>query len=357
MADPKTIPFMEICPPEISAERTPSLVQAYVAAVNPKECGPLIKRLSKALPLTHETLDLSHLKRVKRTPLVRDPDVDHAATDNEDTVNSDAQQSSRKRQKTTGDSVRLEVFLGAVSHVDERIQQEGDAQGSVGKLLSELQVYKVEVPARLPDSEKEWKNFNSQWPTAFFPNKTREFREKALELSQEEIHQMNKGMCEAISDILSSNRAGVVVFSPVTGMVVARASEERNVQGVAIDERNPLVTSVLLALQGVSRLERSVAIEKGMESDSFQKGQYLCTGYDVYTTLEPTVFEAMALVHARVRRVVFGCASSSQVGGLLGLTVHALPGTNHHYRAFQCGPGSDLWQQCHSHHVELLSRV
>lgn len=66
--------------------------------------------------------------------------------------------------------------------------------------------------------------------------------------------------------------------------------------------------------------------------------------YDVYLTKEPSVYEAMALVHSRVRRVVFGIRDFG-MGGLSGGSgclpslqstgIHTLPGTNHHYRAFR----------------------
>lgn len=70
--------------------------------------------------------------------------------------------------------------------------------------------------------------------------------------------------------------------------------------------------------------------------------------YDVYLTKEPNVYESMALVHSRVRRVVFGI-HDREMGGLGGIAedattntngkqnngIHSLPGTNHHYRAFR----------------------
>jgi len=87
----------------------------------------------------------------------------------------------------------------------------------------------------------------------------------------------------------------------------------------------------------VSRKERLAAIGLGMDNDSFKNNQYLCTGYDIYLTKEPGIFESMALVHARIRRVVF-CRSSDD-GGLGGggndSSIHSLPSTNHRYRAFR----------------------
>ena len=41
--------------------------------------------------------------------------------------------------------------------------------------------------------------------------------------------------------------------------------------------------------------------------------------YDVFLTKEPNAYEAMALVHSRVRRVVFGIADT-KMGGLGGVS-------------------------------------
>mmetsp|Transcript_8043 Transcript_8043/g.23771 ORF Transcript_8043/g.23771 Transcript_8043/m.23771 type:complete len:207 (-) Transcript_8043:350-970(-) len=90
------------------------------------------------------------------------------------------------------------------------------------------------------------------------------------------------------------------------------------------------------------------------------KRQYICTGYDMYTFYEPTIFEAMACLHSRLRRLIYFVPSSdsssaaaassmdasktncnptitSAVWGL-GISkqgVHHLQGTNHNYRAFE----------------------
>eukprot|EP01039_Chlorochromonas_danica_P003017 gene3017-3291_t len=66
------------------------------------------------------------------------------------------------------------------------------------------------------------------------------------------------------------------------------------------------------------------------------QGHYLCTGLDLFLTIEPNLFAAMALVHSRIRRVyflecdpVFGALKSGN-GHL-----HSLRSLNHYYRVFQ----------------------
>ena len=108
-----------------------------------------------------------------------------------------------------------------------------------------------------------------------------------------------------------------------------------------------------------------------------KKRQYICTGYDMYSYYEPTIFEAMACLHSRLRRLIYFVPSdeteSSSSGsnsnsssndannnaddhdhgnnnsnsnrntgggtvwgrGISKHGVHRLKGTNHNYRAFE----------------------
>jgi len=69
---------------------------------------------------------------------------------------------------------------------------------------------------------------------------------------------------------------------------------------------------------------------------------YRLTDTTLYVTLEPCVMCAAALVHARVRRVVFG-AWDPRAGGAGSITdVFALPGLNHRVDVF----GGVLMQEC-----------
>ena len=66
---------------------------------------------------------------------------------------------------------------------------------------------------------------------------------------------------------------------------------------------------------------------------------YLCTGYDAYCAREPCVMCAMALVHSRVRRVVYGVpnAKAGALGGGPAAPLHGQRTLNHHYDVFSFG--------------------
>eukprot|EP00980_Cylindrotheca_fusiformis_P029926 scaffold24044_cov127-Cylindrotheca_fusiformis.AAC.2 len=128
----------------------------------------------------------------------------------------------------------------------------------------------------------------------------------------------------------------VVIVDPTSFTIVSTSTAEYQLQTNVVDS-NPLATPFLLALQGVSRIEREAVLTESNES--FSNGQYLCTGYDLYAPYEPTIFEAMAGLHHRLRRVIYSSQEENKSTvwryGLSQHYIHCLPGTNHRYRAFE----------------------
>lgn len=79
-----------------------------------------------------------------------------------------------------------------------------------------------------------------------------------------------------------------------------------------------------------------------LRSGGRELGSYRLTDTTLYVTLEPCVMCAAAMVHARVRRVVFGAwdPRAGAAGSLVD--VFALPGLNHRVDAF----GGVLAEEC-----------
>lgn len=77
------------------------------------------------------------------------------------------------------------------------------------------------------------------------------------------------------------------------------------------------------------------SIEVALENNEFQADQYLCTGFDIYLSVEPCSMCAMALLHSRIRRVFY--CTQDPVHGALGSTsrLHVHPKLNHHFRVFR----------------------
>ncbi len=62
---------------------------------------------------------------------------------------------------------------------------------------------------------------------------------------------------------------------------------------------------------------------------------YLCTGYEAFLLHEPCVMCAMALVHSRLRRVIY-CVPDAQHGALGGaFKLHSQRSLNHHYAVWR----------------------
>lgn len=359
----------------------PDKVEAYISKIEPTKCGKLVKELGYLLPLIkfddikctidEDTGDkeyqwpaLGHLRRVRRK---------QACTEILHPLEAPPKKRKKVKKKNASEDIVLEILLGSVTEIDSILNESNKTEVAARrtKLLElmssgNLQMEKRMLPGRPAKSQTEideWiklDNGNGWWPTHYFEKQSTEYREKELELSlDEEWGPMRKHLLEAFRDakhyqeeesiITAFKGYGAVIVCPESDQVVSRSFNEWSAklqEGYAKNEDqkklllgNPLNTPAMLAIQGVSRIERQLASGKEMDSDSFKNGQYLCTGYDVYLSKEPGVFESMALVHSRVRRVIF-CMINKDDGGLGGTgsaaSVHELPGTNHRFRAFKC---------------------
>jgi len=391
---------------EVTAAPKQICVPKYVTAIvsrieDRKDCSAIVKGLDEILPIRNRqktkgntfigsnngTLDTSyaHLRRIRR----------NESNKIEESTNGPSLK--RPRKNIEGKDVSLEVVLHTKDFIDNLNQEEKMRLEKFENLYNLVREERL-LPGRPADSKVELEEFNNVWPTIYFHKQSDEHKKEELELSKDEMCSMIRGMNSSITDAKTGRDqyrtwlsettefqgpnidiSGAVIINPVDNEVVSTSSHERKVimkdKSLPIvqifpDCINPLCTPILLAIQGVSRRERSNAIGLGMSSSEFASGQYLCTGYDLYSTMEPDIYEAMACVHSRFRRVIFGI-SKEGIGGLggsgLANAVHSLPGTNHHYRVFKCSNNSEndqnfskdsIWDQCRKLHrtTSLLSK-
>lgn len=93
-----------------------------------------------------------------------------------------------------------------------------------------------------------------------------------------------------------------------------------------------------LAALGTATAMRA-GLKRGAEGE--EPGQrdpavpYLCTGCDAYVVVEPCAMCSMALVHSRIRRLVYALPSANR--GALGsrYRLHTEPSLNHHFQVFR----------------------
>ena len=81
-----------------------------------------------------------------------------------------------------------------------------------------------------------------------------------------------------------------------------------------------------------------------LRSAAARLGDYRLSGCTLYVTLEPCIMCAAALVHARVRRVVFGAWDPKAGGAGSVVDIFAIPQLNHRVDVF----GGVLAEECGS---------
>lgn len=290
---------------------------------------PLKKGNSNNTSPSDNSTCLGHLRRVRRIRNIKKDDQMYSKNNNNNPndQDDDSQQPKKrsktstenhlkqKQDKTKSPDIFLEVLLGSVDEIDHILASKNGC--NVSRIVDQyhLELIKRMLPGRPAQSQAELDDWNDRndglgwWPTIFFHKQTREFKLQELELSNEEIEDMRNGMIRANCDSEQSKKQwyeycldneiqlspkkfpGVVIICPKTKDVVSMASDERRLQIQQMNESldnqgnksknstlfpdlaNPLCTPFILAIQGVSRMERRVACRQGIESSAFQNGQ------------------------------------------------------------------------------------
>lgn len=290
-----------ILPDDLLAD-TP-LIKVYVDRIkDPKTTSKLVLSLNSCLPIEK----LTHLKRVKSNEVLLLP-------------------------------------VEEVDHVHELLKAKGV---DTDLLCNEVRI--VEVAGIPPKTKKQHIKVGEFWPCNFHPDQQVEkLVNNTLfncnELKEHETYmKLAIGVAKKAKELeLTISSKGVVIVDPKVRSVVAFGYSEAH--------KNPCRHHVMVAIDNVAQTQRFVSarqpklllvlkeqfpdIEFGVPKSEDPSGPYLCTGYYAYSTHEPCVMCAMALVHSRIKRVFYGVNTANGALGTL-CKIHLVRDLNHHYEAF-----------------------
>lgn len=275
-------------PPPPSYPRPLSLTPVLVSPVAPRQTQALLAALAVSLPLPDE---LAHLKRVRRS------------------------------------GKALSMLL-----CDAAAWGEMPAAVREDLALFELAPETHDVPAESPESASELAAWNIHWPCILRARRPPPPPLNASELLSA-AHHLRAAITLADSVLPPDAPAAAILVDPETDEVVAaemdRAGRGRDQAGPGLIEH--------AAMRVVS-----AAAAPHLAGDDARRAEarYLATGLDCYLSREPCAMCAMALLHARIRRVFFARPAAG-VARLSVALVHCEPRLNHRYRAF-CLPESAL---------------
>ena len=304
-------------------EAVPLVLALAVEVVDRRQTSALVKTLADLAPLG----SLQHLKRVR----------------------------SSKDAVTGAASVQLLLWAAGEGREGEdreaaalaRLVGLGVGTEGLGRVTEER------VPDSQPVSREQYEGLRAvpgYWPTNFH-------EDKYLESLLTGSHQLWGAAARAEQERmlkLCGSSGGVVVGA---GRVVAAGQGSTS---------HPLAHTAMVLADLVARsqgggawqlttqpgvfldLEQEAPVPGGEVSGGGSvpaSGPYLCTGYTVYLAREPCHMCAMALIHSRAARLVYGRASRD--GALASLDrLHTREGINHRYEVFRVlGAGGEQEEQ------------
>ncbi|RZB40038.1 dCMP cyt deam 1 domain containing protein [Asbolus verrucosus] len=277
------------------------LIDVYVGTItDPKTTSKAVVQLNSVLPVA----ELVHLKRVRGKQILLFPKEDASGND------------VRAVLKEKGFDVSL---------IEEAIQ--------------------VCAVAKIPPKvRRQYEVVHKLWPCNFHSNAYLEKLSTNKLFSETELEQHATFMRIAIDVCkISGVKCAAVIVDSVNNSIV----------GIGFDQTEdyPTKHAIMVAVDNVAKTQKGGVwkhhtlhnkienfIKVKYEGLKFgfgtsKEGPYLCTGYSVYTSREPCVTCAMALIHSRAKRVFYGVKSERGALGSL-CKIHVVENLNHHYEAF-----------------------
>ena len=294
-------------------EEAVGLRRVIAAPVKHKKfTSDVLKCLGKSFPF-----ELAHVKRVKRE-LNSSPAKLHVVLFIEDVHSEQFDQVIDNNCE-----IALSCVDASLSCIEEFV---GD-------------LYVARLPTKPPLTRKQFEFTKKFWPVSFHEDKNRESTISGACYDRKEVCDTNNFLniaveCgEAASSIDAGCSPGAVVVDPRLNKIICKVSGSQAKRKLL---HGPMVAIDLLAKhQGGGTYKEELSGMGGLYCSEEAEGDYyIGTSMHVYLSREPCVMCSMALLHSRVRRVVY--ARSSSQGGLGTLyKIHAHKDMNHKFSVYK----------------------
>lgn len=231
--------------------------------------------------------------------------------------------------KRVNNGLVLICLSADVNNVELFLQQIGFEKS----LLTDFK--RIKVISRLPRTRKQFEDANKVWPCNFYEDKYLEKLINNTIFDEKELEKHESWMEIAYQTAVNSTeKTGTVIVNPLNNEMLCCTSSEKS--------NHPLKHSVMLAIDLVAKLQGGIARYSSDSDNHLAKlpkhilgdNPYLCTGYYVYTTHEPCIMCAMALIHSRIKRVFYSISTEKGALGSIA-KIHTIKSLNHHYEVFR----------------------
>jgi tRNA-specific adenosine deaminase 3 len=316
------------------------LIDMIAVEIDAPDCRTLVPLLSKLLPLPKT---MCHVKRVRKT---------HGG----------------KRAMILIERIHLKTIPDDddQTNASPRADVREMARQQVKDIVSKYDTHTLHL-ARVPKYGPHTREYQERWTKEYWPvvimmpDKMTMRERHEIDAAEGRIMRQHMNTVRALASQQRGIQNACIIVNPVTNTIVG--------SGVDGSEEHPLKHPIFNAVQEVADWQQSTwyhtddttsspqkqstlkkvlnqpcALDTGDRAGHADLPPYLCTGYDCYVLHEPCTMCAMALVHSRLRRIIY---SIEDANGVLSsgshqhhVRLHALKSLNHHFLVYRIRDGA-----------------